>query len=231
MRLKRTLVSAIAALGLAASVMTPVALAQSAPPTENGSNGNTSPSTISIEDNGVFDVYFYSTDLAFGTQYLNADDPEKTVNGSFIIGYDDSRAWRPGFTVTVQANDDSRGQTNSASNVIPVSGFEITRTEKIGQTQWGGPGSTAGSGGQAFDVGDIGYLVDESTSGVDQQAAGKDWSDGFSLDQARKVQFGYEGVGTIASGGNVLVELEIPVGTAPDNYRTTLVLTVAPPAP
>jgi hypothetical protein len=238
MRLKRTLVSAIAALGLSASLMAPVALAQ---PTQSQADGSdTTTATVNVSaPGGSFDVYFESTTLSLTDVTLSALTPNGTSTGTFRLRYTDTLPDRPEFDVTVGADDFTSG-----SNTIPASGFKITRTANVTQFQWGNPGGVNNAycySGQnpnpLYDpalctaypppvdsnIGDIGYFQDGTYQGQNSE----NWTaNAPGLDTATKVHYGRHGVGTQWSYGDVDVELEVPDGTPGGTYSSLLTLSV-----
>lgn len=210
MNLKKSVFGTIAGLALVGTLAAPAVMAQAV---EDGPKSNTATASVTVTDNGIFDVYFYSGDFNLSGVTLNADTSVGTATGSFTIGYDDTKAFRPKFDVTVNAS--SFALTSNTSHQIPSTGFTIERTYNVGQTHYGN---------SPIDYGDIGYFVDEAyPSG---QAASTQWTSNNTLDTARRVQFGYQGVGTTLSGGKVDVALKVPNTTVPGTYNSTLTLSV-----
>lgn len=236
MRLKRTLVSAIAALGLAASVMAPVALAQPTQSDDDGSNTTQASVTVTTAP-GKFDVYFESSSLDLTDPTLSALNPSGEATGTFRLRYTDTLADRPEFDVTVTATNFSNG-----SATIPASGFKITRTANVVQFQWGSgddptknaycwPGSSmedtalcAAYPVPTTDIGDIGYFQEGTYKGQSNE----NWDPALSpgLDSGPKVHYGRQGTGTHWSYGDVDVALEVPANTPGGTYYSTLELEV-----
>lgn len=234
MNLRRSLVTGLAAIGLMASVAAPVALAQ-APPADENSGNNTATASVTVQSDGVFDVFFATTSVAFGTTTLNAANLEPDLEGSFTIGYTDTKSNRPRFDVTVIAGHFSDG----SGNFIHASNLTVERTENVIQQFWGGPGrcdtppnsgnldpaKVAAGCNPTIDIGDIGYFHNGGYIG--QTPAGVQWDPKtFSMEDWLKVHFGYGGAGTGNSTGVVGVNLHVPATTVPGVYTSTLTVNV-----
>lgn len=234
MNLRKSLVTGIAAIGLFASVAAPVVTAQGPPADGNGGN-NTATARVDVADNGVFDVYFATTDINFGNTNINAGGLEVDLPGSFTIGYTDTKANRPNFDVTVIAAD----FTDGGSNSIDASNLTIESTANVIQTFYGGPGrcdtpvnsgnldpaKVAAGCNPTVDVGDIGYF--QNAGYIGQSPAGTTWlTKTYDLSEALKVHFGRAGAGTGTSTGVVGVNLHIPSTTVPAFYTSTLTVNV-----
>jgi hypothetical protein len=234
MNLKRTLVSAVAALGMAASVMAPAALAQ---PTQSQDEGSdTTTAVVTVTTTGKFDVYFESTTLDMTDPTLTALTPDGEATGAFRLRYTDTLPNRPEFDVTVTATD-----FTSSSGTIPASGFKITRTVNVAQFQWGNgtdptknaycwptspmynADTCAAYPAPLADIGDIGFFQDGTYQGQSTEY----WTaNAPGLDSGPKVHYGRAGVGTHWSYGDVEVVLDVPAGTPGGDYSSTLTLEV-----
>lgn len=224
MRLKRTLVSAIAALGLAGTLVTPVALAQTAPPTESNSGNNTATAQVEVTTDGEFDVYFSAGSFDLSDVTLDANTWERTATGKLQIAYTDTLANRPEFDVRLSAsNFENASFPNSGdpNKQLAAQDFEIVKTYNVAQGQWGGPK------GQPGDIGDIGFRIDGNPIGS-QAASDGLWSPGATnlSGQGVEVQFGYAGIGTVWSTGDVDVAVKVPSQTVAGTYTSNLTVTV-----
>jgi hypothetical protein len=217
MNLKKSILSGIAAVGLMASLAAPVALAQ---PAENAGN-NTTNAHIAVDVEGEFDVYFWVGDFDMPGATLSASSPVYDSSGTLRIQYTDTLPDRPNFNVTLIA-----GHFTDGTNYILNDEFTITGTYNVQQFQWGDNPSKNANGATAlpYDVGDIGYFVDQGyPSG---QVAHSVWSSNNVLNDWVQVQFGYAGVGTVSSYGDVDVALHVPATTVEGTYTSLMTLNV-----
>ncbi len=223
MNLKKALVTGIAAIGLMASIAAPGALAQTSPPTESSSGNNSTIAYVAVITPGAFDVYFGVSSFDLSAVTLDASSPEGAAAGNFIVYYTDSLANRPNFNVTLTASDFTHTTVSGAS--IDNAGFTIAGAYNVRQDQCGGPERPVSSGcNNIHQIGDIGYFV--NNTGGHSQAAFTPWTALNTLDSARTIQFGYEGVGTITSDGRIDVALDVPANTVAGIYQSSLTLSV-----
>ncbi|HWK79967.1 MAG TPA: hypothetical protein VNP95_04330 [Thermomicrobiales bacterium] len=209
MNLKKSLMGAVAGLALVGSVAAPIASAQ---PAEDNTGNNTTTAYVEVYSTGVFDVFF-TGGIDLGDANFNASSSSQTLNGSLALGYTDTKVQRPSFDVTVQATD-FYNLSNFYITPIPASGFTITKTYNVAQQQWGANP----------DIGDIGAFQNEDY--VAQNSGPWPWTSDNQLNTARRVNFGYAGIGTISSQGNFDVSLVVPNTTQAGAYQSTLTLTV-----
>lgn len=225
MKRKTSILGLIAGLLLAGPLLGQSALAQF-----NGddTDNNSTTVTVDIASGGIFDAFFCTqTDPADPTTVIPSDDASLTVDtaptssvagvatGAVGICYDDTKTYRPSFDTTISSLDFTSGL-----NTIPSSNFKITQTYGVGQVQCSNHpicGAVAGTG-------DIGAYQNEDY--VDQTTGPWPWTFDQSLNEDRLVQFGYSGIGTIFSGGRVDVSLDLPIGTHPGTYESTLSLSI-----
>jgi hypothetical protein len=210
MNLKKSFMGAVAGLALIGSLAAPMASAQ---PAESNSGNNQTTATVTITDTGIFDVYFGNASVSLGTVPMNNTSTTTYAPGSLVIAYTDTKAYRPNFNIKMNAT--AFTNTTNSALTIPASNFRITATYNVGQTLYGN---------SPIDYGDIGYFVNNAyPSG---QAAVSPWTANNTLDTNPTVHFGYAGVGTTSSGGQVDVSLQIPTGTQAGTYTSTMTLTV-----
>jgi hypothetical protein len=228
--IRKSLLSTAAAIGLMVSVAAPMVLAD-----DTTTNNSTNAVVEVIPAAGVFDVKFCaaSTNLSVGTQ-PNASPGSAT--GTLSICYEDTKVDREAFTVAMSAGDFTNG-----ANVIDSSNFRVVRLYNLGQYQWGNSGSTHnvcdghnhGYTGCTEtvppangDIGDIGYIYDSGATTPQNVTGGIPRTTNNSLETGSNVHFGYAGVGTISSLGNVDVKLTIPGGTPGGQYTSNVTLSV-----
>lgn len=222
MQLKRTLVSAIAAFGLTASVMAPVATAQYA---GDDTGNNTATVQVQVTTPGVFDVRFTEANFGLDAVELGAATPNGTAAGELTLYYEDSKPQRPAFDVTITATNFSNGDfpnSGDPNKQLASEDFYVTNTYNVGQGQWdSAPGVT-------WDVGDIGFFVDNQYVAN----SGPNMSDGVwtpggnNLRDGATVGFGYAGVGTIASTADVGVAVDVPNTTVQGTYTSVVTISV-----
>jgi hypothetical protein len=219
MNLKKSLFTGLAAVGLMASLAAPVAMAQ---PAETSTSNNGISGYVTVNSTGSFDVYFGGAYFDLGTITLSAASPEGTATGGFTVWYTDTMPDRPSFDVQLTASTFTH--TTMGWNTIPNSGFAITSTANVEQGQFGGPSSTT-AGSSPFEIGDIGHYQNGiyPTAGQGTTTA---WTTNNTLDSTRTIQFGYSGVGTIWSSGDVGVALDVPANTVTGQYQSNLTLSV-----
>lgn len=210
MNLKKSLTGAIAGLALVGSIAAPIASAQYA---GDDTSNNTTTVSLTVANDGVFDVYFYLGDISLGTATFNSASSTQTLNGAMGLGYTDTKAARPSFDVLIQSTD-FLNEANNATTPIPSSGFKITKTYNVLQGQWGSDP----------DIGDIGAFKDELY--VAQSGGPWSWTTNNTLNGNRRVNFGYAGIGTNWSIGYFDVSLDVPNTTASGDYQSTMTLTV-----
>lgn len=219
MKLKKSIITAFAAVGLIASIAAPAAMAQTQLEESTSANNSTTASVV-VTSTGEFDVYFNVSSFDLSGATLSASSPEGAAAGSFTVFYTDSLADRPNFTVTLSASDFYlSGSTLEMPPTISNAGFTIDRTYSVRQDQ---------SGSTPYEIGDIGYYVNDAypADSPPNQAASTAWTANNALDTARTIHFGEPGVGTIASDGLIDVALDVPAGTSPGTYQSMLTLTV-----
>lgn len=212
MNLKKSFMGTVTGLALIGSIAAPMASAQVVEDTSN----NTTTAVVDVFSSGVFDAKFNSG-MDFGDATFSASDSlAETLTSPMVIHYDDTYVDRPVFRLFVAATDFTSG-----SGSIPATGFTIVSVENVIQTQWGGV--TAGHG----DIGDIGQTVDNTYVA---QSGGwpKLWTPGAGsqMNDWRYIQFGWAGVGTIESWGQVNTKLVVPPTTPAGHYQSTVTLTV-----
>lgn len=230
MNLRRTLLAGALSLGLLGSIAAPAAMAS--PPSESDGSNNSVTVEVEVVGGGGFDAFFCTPSGSHanwtGTlQTTNAmtQDMAPTAGsdghaaGALVICYDDTLTYRPNFDVQIASGAFTSGNA-VVSTPIDASNFLITRTHNVAQNQWGWNG--------AIDIGDIGSFGQNGY--LAQNTLPTDWTNDSlrSLDQSRLVQFGYYGQGTIFSWGLIETELNIPAGTAPGTYASTVTLTIIP---
>jgi hypothetical protein len=220
MNLKSKVLGVVAATAIGISLMAPVATAQYA---GDSTGDNTTAITVNIETAGVFNVYFTQASFALDEVTLNAANPSGVATGELVIEYEDTKADRPAFDVTLTSSRFSNNAAPNSGNAnmqISAEGFSVTKTYTVAQTQW--------SSGVGYSIGDIGYYVNNgyvANTGPNQSDGV--WAPGSNdLGYGATVQFGYSGIGTIASWGQVDVALEVPSTTVGGAYTSTMTLTV-----
>jgi hypothetical protein len=208
MNLKKSLAGLAAGFALVGTLAAPAAMAS-----DIGGSAITTAS-VSIVDNGVFDVHFCGA-LALNTATQPTAGTAGYAQGGLSICYTDTKLQRPAFDVTLGSD-----QLSSGSNHIAASNLIVVWTYNVQQQQWDGAPAVA----HRFDVGDIGYFVDDHY--VAQNNAGQGWTTNNTLDTNPTVNFGYHGVGTISSTGAMEIGLNIPSGTQAGTYSSQLTLSV-----
>lgn len=216
MKLKSKVLGVVAATAIGMSLMSPIAIAQYA---GDDAGDNTTSITVNVETPGVFNVYFSEGEFNLDDVTLTAEDPSGVAEGQLVIMYDDTKADRPAFDVTITS---SRFSNNSAPNSgnpnmqISAEGFSVTKTYNVGQTQWGPT------------IGNIGFFVDNAyVANTGPNMSNGVWTPGGNnLRDGATVNFGYAGIGTILSGGAVDVALDVPNTTVGGAYTSTMTLTV-----
>jgi hypothetical protein len=230
MNIRQSIFSTIAALGMAAALAAPAAIAS--PPSESDSGNNQTDAVVEITEGGTFDAYFCSVTLSpfamdpASQNTLTQQTPPTAhtaglATGQLFICYDDTLSYRPAFDVQVQAGQFT---SSNASQQTPISAsnFKVTKTYNTGQQHWSGP--TDGHG-HVPHIGDTGSFGENGYVGQNTLPVVWPGPDN-TLDVARNVQFGYNGIGTGWSVGYFDVELTIPGGTAPGDYSSEVTLTI-----
>ena len=204
----------VAGLMLAGSLFGHAALAQ---PPESSSGDNTTGVQVQVTDSGVFNALFCTPAGAASTLKVLTTDSNPTASaagsasGQLAICYQDTKTYRPSFDTTISA-----GAFTGGPSTIPLSGFKIVNVYNVLQIQ---SGSTP-------DIGDIGQFVNEAYVGQGPPWP-KAWtSPGNTLDSARKLQFGYAGIGTVGSLGAFDVSLVLPQGTQGGTYTSVMTLSI-----
>jgi hypothetical protein len=203
----------VAGLMLAGSLFGYTALAQ---PPESSSSDNTTDVQVQVTDSGVFNAFFCTPGGAASTLKVLTTDSNPTASsagsasGQLAICYQDTKTYRPSFDTTISA-----GAFTGGPSTIPLSGFKIVNVYNVLQTQWGA----------TPDIGDIGQFVNEAYVGQGAPWP-KAWTSSNTLDSSRKLQFGYAGIGTIASLGAFDVSLVLPQGTQNGTYTSLMTLSI-----
>lgn len=217
MNLKRTLFTGLAAAGLMASIATPMASAQVViEDGQNGGPGGSVTATVEVGTAGLFDAFFCAVGVGptASTDLTTTTEPSAIANGAaegaLGICYEDTKNYRNAFNLDLSAGDFTSPTTVTD---IAASNFTVAHTYNVASLNCCGPA-----------VGDIGYFQNDAYVG--QNAAGAAWAPGYSLNNPQTVHFGYNGTGTIISGGVVDVDLVIPAGTHTGIYTSNVTLTV-----
>ncbi len=213
---------------------------------DDTTSNNTVTASVSVSTSGVFDAYFCSpgdnvnvTSGALGSVALTSTSPETTVQtGGLVICYRDSKPLRPEFRTYIQSGNFS----GPGSNSLSASGFKVTKTYWIAQTQWSSQNPPATTG-----IGDIGQVngagTKNASDGGTLPAVYGAWTTNNSLDSWRYVHYGYEGRGTangtglfpsvwnsgdphMGSFGVIEVTIDIPDSTPAGTYSATVTLQV-----
>jgi hypothetical protein len=225
MNLRKSLVTGLAAIGLMVSIASPTL---AAPPTETDGSNNGTTSSVEVSGGGEFDAYFCG-DNNLTEQSAPTASSAGSATGTLTICYDDTLSYHDGFDTTIQATTPFTSVDALGDTPIPAALFKITMLHNVGQLHWSSDGHSlldADDPNYHPEVADPGYY-DENGSVPNQNTPGfVAWSASNSLEQARTVQFSYNGTGSVAAGGEIDVALTIPQGTSPGNYTTNLTLTI-----
>jgi hypothetical protein len=215
MNLRKSLFTGLAAVGLMASLAAPVALAQSV------NDSGTTTATVAVTNDGVFNVQFCSGTSPLSAVSMTSESAAQTSTGSLTICYEDTLLYHDSALVSFQATAFTAGLSS-----IAASNFKVTQTNNTIQEHYvsDGHGHTK--------VADPGYLAQDGTAPPQNATVFVVWpGPANTLDVSRNVNFIYNGSGAGSSTGLVNVALNIPVGTVPGNYSSTVTLTVAPGGP
>jgi hypothetical protein len=207
MNVKKTLAGFIAGFALIGSLATPVAIAS-----EIGGQEVTT-ATVAISNGGVFNATFCNSVSMTETTAPMANAPGAAI-GSLNLCYTDTKSQRPAFDATLVSSDFTL--STNVNKTIPASNLKVLKTYNVLQTQW--------DSGFPLDIGDIGYFVNGGY--LAQSSAGATWTANNTLESAKTVNFGYSGVGTVASIGGMDLGLNIPAGTTPGTYVSQLTLSI-----
>lgn len=210
MNIKKSVAGLVAGFALIGSIAAPAAMASDI------GGSTTADATVTIVDSGVFDVHFCG-DLTFEASRTTSPSPAAAgyAQGVLSICYTDTKLQRSNFNVNLHTSPFTSG-----SNTIAANNLFVVWTYNVVQQLWDGAPAVQ----HHFDVGDIGYFADNHYVG--QNNAGQGWVTNNHLDTDKTVNFGYAGVGTMMSQGDMEIGLTIPNGTQAGTYTSTLTLTV-----
>ncbi len=222
MNLRRTLLAGALSLGLLGSIAAPATLADDVPVQVEVEIGGTYFVVICDPLASVTQNQVVAEDLVvLGNVVSPTASQAGSASGTIGVCYEDDIAYRAdGFRTQLDAGNFTK--IGDSSKTIAESNLTITATGGVAQIQ-----STTSTGGNPL-IGDIGTYVNQSNPGG-QPAVGTivPWTtnNAFGTNPIN-VHFGYNGVGTIMSGGQVDLGLVIPVGTSPGTYQTTMTATI-----
>ncbi|MCC6704712.1 MAG: hypothetical protein IT334_07525 [Thermomicrobiales bacterium] len=225
MNIRKTLLAGALSLGLLGSIAAPAALA---------ANDNADVVVV-VGTGGAFSVVICNGPASIAAQQPVAQDtvfldiatnPSASTagaaTGEFGICYWDDLSYRPAFDTTLVSSDFVN--QGDPTKTIDASNFKIVFTSGVAQAQ-----STNFNNPNNLAIGDIGYYVNQlDPYGQAAPPAGGTWTGSNALNAPAKVHFGYAGVGTIMSGGQVDVNLTLPIGTAPGVYLSEITVDVLP---
>jgi len=217
MNIRKTLLAGALSLGLLGSIAAPAVTvtAQDA--------ADTVYVTVDIGAGGTFNPYFCAAD-AFPlatTQDPTAHTPG-WANGQLSICYTDTLPYRNSFRATVGAT--AFTSTNAAHQTpIAPGNLKVVYSYNVIQQHWGSDGHA-----HPIRIGDIGHYKNNAYPNYTGGQASGPWTTDNTFDTARTIGFGWNGLGTGTSTGYFDVTLEIPGGTSPGAYASTLTLTILP---
>lgn len=196
---------------------------------ENSAETSTSAGVVQVQAGGTFNVTLCEA-ANFGTVNITSVE-SVVVRDRTKICYFDSRPYRDAFTVTLVASDfDPTDSTIEAS--IPASNLSIYRTAAPIRTSFTGCPQLQPFGD------DVGVIYAVGNPHMPARIAGGNnpshtWGD-HSLAEKQRVGFGYAGRGTetgcTSNFGDVQavisLDLLVPAGQRPAEYRSTLTIEV-----
>jgi hypothetical protein len=209
MSIKKSLAGLIAGFALLGSIAAPAALADT---------GDSTTGSVDVTAGGQLAVTFCTETATSPGDFVLQQDTAPSyyapghASGSLYLCYLDTKADRPHFEVEVSATAFASG-----SNSIAASNFMVTTVYNVVNEHYDSHGP----------IGEIGFMDNDHWPNS-QNPNPRTWTANRDFSVPRSVNFGYAGIGTGTSCGQVGVELVIPATTAPGHYVSNLTVSIVP---
>jgi hypothetical protein len=222
MNFRKTLLAGALAFGLIGSIIAPSAT------TAQSIDEDTVYVTVGVGTGGAFDAYFCAPDsYPLTVQSEPQAMAAGNATGQLGLCYVDTVNYRAGFKAQVQSTDFTASNT-LFNTPIPAVNLTVTRTFNVGALHWSSENPTTVGHTHPGKIADIGQYQNNAYPPVNGQALPNDWGTNNTLNDARTVNFSWNGIGSVGAQGLFNVNLNIPAGTVPGAYASTLTLTIIP---